>query len=155
MFLRDPRRVSRDSPKFAAWILTTFFGIVFLVLFCVRLCVDFGAILASTPLPKSTQNRQKSMKNCIKLSIDFLIIFVMASVSIFGPFCLEVGGPRYPQTIKNLKVFNSFGYFGTLANKRLQDRIFGQLGPQIEAPSPPKSIKSRSKIEQSWQSNFD
>ena len=57
--------------------------------------------------------------------------------------------------MKNLHLI-CFGYFGQLANKRSYDGFFGQLGPQLEAQSPPKFVPRGSpKINKKVDPNHD
>ena len=105
-----------------------------------RVLMAFGPNLAPTWRPKPSQNRPKLDQKSIKKNVKMLINFLLDSGSLWGRFLVNFASKlegRGTKKQQKLLFLLYFCYFGQLVNKRLYDRFFGQLGPQLEAQNPP------------------
>ena len=94
--------------------------------------------LEAKALPKWSQVGSE-IDQKLSQDVDHLFVGLLIALgTFFLQFDLEVGGPRGPKIIETHRFFYTFCYLGQLANKRLYDGFFGQLGLQLEAQNPPK-----------------
>ena len=103
--------------KFPACFFLFTFLHVMLHCFRVGFLLDFGAILASKILPKSTPNGRKIDQKLHQDVDQFFDRLLMALGPIFGRFGLEVGRPRDQKTLKNQWFLSIFAFSANLPTR--------------------------------------
>ena len=103
------------------------------------ICCQLGCNLEAKALPKIDPSWFKNSKKMHQDSDQFLISFLIGLGKLFDQFCLDVGRPRDPKTIKNLRRF--FWIVAILANLLTRGHMIDflvNLALNMRPQNPPK-----------------
>ena len=122
----------------------------------------FGAIwcqLGSNLRPKPSQNRpklvQKSIKNCIKIWINFLIDFCLVWGRILIDYASKLEGRKPKKYLKNNCVFSILTISANLPTRCHMIEFLANLALNLRPKTLQNSTQDASKIDQKGHQNHD